>query len=478
MTFADLLSILPEFFLAVMTAVVLLVGVFAPKKPQCAYYLVQISLIIAAMLTVYSFHALGNVTTFSFNHSYVVDHFAVVLKLFVYLISFVAFLYARNYNHERFILNNEFHVLALLSVIGMVALISGYNLLTLYLALELLSLPLYGLVALQRAKMRCVEAAMKYFVVGSLASGMLLYGISILFGVAHSLDLGQIAHAVAQLQGSGNLMLIFALVFIIAGMAFKVGAVPFHMWVPDVYDGSPTSVTLLISAAPKIAGLALFIRILVVGLPGLFAQWQQIILVIAILSIALGNIVAIVQVNIKRLLAYSSIAHMGYMLLGLACGTPAGNSAAIFYVITYSLMSLGAFGMIALMSRAGFEANNIEDYAGLNHRSPWLAFMMLILMFSLAGVPPLVGFIAKLGILNALVEVHLTWVAVVAIIFAIVGAYYYIRVVKVMYFDQPLAAEVIACPRDTKIAITINGLGILLLGIFPGALYGLCQGLF
>ncbi len=478
MTFSDLLPILPELFLTVMVAVVLLAGVFAPRHKQLAYYLVQLSLIIAAILTLYCYSALGNVATFSFNHSYVLDHFAVVLKLFVYLISFVVFLYSRNYNQERHILNNEFHVLALLSTIGMLALISAYNLLTLYLALELLSLPLYALVALQRAKMRCVEAAMKYFVVGGMASGMLLYGISILFGATGSLDLSIIAHAVGQLNGLHNIMLIFALVFIIAGMAFKVGAVPFHMWVPDVYDGAPTSVTLLISAAPKIAGFALFVRILAIGLPGLIGEWQQILLVIALLSIALGNIVAIVQSNIKRMLAYSSISHMGFMLLGLACGNESGNSAAIFYVITYSLMSLGAFGMVTLMSRAGFEANDIEDYAGLNQRSPWLAFMLLILMFSMAGVPPLVGFIAKLAVLNALVGAHLTWVAVLALIFSIIGAYYYIRVVKVMYFDQPLEAELIVCPQDTKLAITVNGIAILLLGIFPGALSTLCQGLF
>ena len=260
-------------------------------------------------------------------------------------------------------------------------------------------------------------------------------------------------------------------------MAFKLGAVPFHMWVPDVYDGAPSSVTILLSAAPKIAGFALFVRILVEGLPDLFNQWQHMLVVVGILSIALGNIVAIVQVNIKRMLAYSSISHMGFTLLGLAAGTEAGNTAAIFYVITYSLMSLGAFGMVVLMSRNGFEANDIEDYAGLNHRSPWLAFMMLLLMFSMAGVPPLVGFIAKLSILNALVGVHLTWVAVIALIFSIVGAYYYIRVIKVMYFDQPMATELITCRRDTKIVMSINGLAMLLLGIFPSILFNLCKGL-
>lgn len=478
MTFVDLIPALPELFLMIMTGVILLSGVFMPGKRNLPYYLVQFSLIIAAILTFYSYAVLGKVTTFAFDHSYVLDRFSIVLKLFVYLIAFIVFLYSRNYNDERRILNNEFHVLALLSIIGMTTLISAYSLLTLYLALELLSLPLYALVAIQRAKMRCVEAAMKYFIVGGLASGMLLYGISILFGVTGSLDLTAISHTIAGANDTHPVMLVFALVFIIAGMAFKLGAVPFHSWVPDVYDGSPTSVTLLISTAPKIAGFALFVRILASGVPELFAQWQQMVLVIALLSIALGNVVAIVQTNIKRMLAYSSIAHIGYLLLGLACGTPAGNGAAIFYVITYSLMSLGAFGMVALMSRAGFEANEIEDFAGLNQRSPWLAFMMMILMFSLAGMPPLVGFIAKLSVLNALVDVHLTWVAIVALIFAVVGAYYYIRVVKVMYFDQPIEAELITCPRDTRVAITVNGVAILLLGIFPSGLFTLCQGLF
>ncbi|MBS0351371.1 MAG: NADH-quinone oxidoreductase subunit NuoN [Proteobacteria bacterium] len=478
MTATDFIPVLPELFLGIMTAVILLVGVFVPKRTQVPYYLAQLSLIIAAALTFYCYHVLGQKPTFSFDHGYVLDSFAVILKFFVYLTTFIVFLYSRNYNHERYIVNTEFHVLALLSVIGMVSLISGYNLLTLYLSLELLSLPLYALVALQRAKMRCVEAAIKYFVVGGLASGMLLYGISILFGFARSLDLAAIAHVVTHSTGSNNIVLMLALVFIIAGMAFKIGAVPFHMWVPDVYDGAPTSVTLLLSAAPKIAGLALFVRILAIGLPGLFTQWQQILIVIALLSLALGNIAAIVQVNIKRMLAYSSIAHMGYILLGLACGTAEGNAAAIFYTITYSLMSIGAFGMIALMSRAGFEANDIEDYAGLNQRSPWLALMMMILMFSLAGVPPLVGFMAKLSVLNALVTVHLTWVAVLTILFSIIGAFYYIRVIKVMYFDQALESDKILFPRDAKIAISFNGIAILLLGIFPSVILAYCQNLF
>ena len=474
----DFLLVLPEVFLAIMSCVILLMGVFSKSIKDLSYYLVQLSLIIGALLTVYLYFGVFKAPVFGLSHTFTVDQLAVILKIFVYITAFFVFIYSRAYNADRHIASNEFHVLGLLSTIGMLVLISSYNLLTLYLGLELLSLPLYALVALQRAKMRCIEAAMKYFVVGGLASGLLLYGISIFFGIAHSLDLTVIAHSVVLLHNQSDLLLIFALVFVIAGMAFKLGAVPFHMWVPDVYDGAPTSVTLLISTAPKIAAFALFVRFLAEGLPGLFVDWQQMLIILGILSVALGNIVAIVQVNIKRLLAYSSIAHMGYVLLALACGSVSGNSAAIFYVLTYSLMSLGAFGMVALLSRTGFEANDIEDFAGLNNRNPWLAFMMLILMFSMAGVPPLVGFIAKLAVLNALIEIHLTTIAIITLIFSIVGAYYYIRIIKVMYFDQPSQSEIITYSRSTQWAMSINGVVVLILGIFPSVLFNLCQKLF
>ncbi len=474
---SELVPLMPELFLALMICVMLLTATFFTSKGYLSYYLAQISLIIAACLTGFAYSLVDNTPVLVFSGTYILDSFAVVLKLFVYLITYVVFLYSRKYNEERHIPATEFYVLALLATLGMLLLISGHNLLTLFLGLELLSLPLYALVALHRSKMRCVEAAMKYFVVGALASAVLLYGFSILFGVTHTLDIGEIAKTISLLGSQYNLMVIFALVFIVAGVAFKLGTVPFHMWVPDVYDGSPTSVTLLISAAPKIATFALFVRLLIEGLPNVFAQWHQLLIVVALLSIALGNVAAIVQANIKRMLAYSSIAHMGYMLLGLACGTAVGKTAAIFYVLTYSLMTLGAFGIVALLSHSSFEANDIEDYAGLNSRNPWLAFMMMLLMFSLAGVPPLVGFIAKLSIFDALIEVHLTWVAAVAVIFSIMGAYYYIRVIKVMYFDQPGEAGLILCPQDSKIAISINGIIVLLLGLFPGLLFHLCQGL-
>ncbi len=474
----DFLLILPETFLVIMSCAILLLGVFAKNFKSLSYYLVQLSLIVGVCLTVCLYYFVFKTRVFGLSHTYTIDSLAIILKIFVYITAFFVFIYSRHYNAERNIASNEFHVLGLLSTIGMLVLISSYNLLTLYLGLELLSLPLYALVALQRAKMRCIEAAMKYFVVGGLASGLLLYGISIFFGMAHSLDITVIAHSLALQHNQSDLMLIFALVFVISGMAFKLGAVPFHMWVPDVYDGAPTSVTLLISTAPKIASVALFVRFLAEGLPGLFTDWQQILFILGILSVALGNIVAIVQVNIKRLLAYSSIAHMGYVLLAFGCGTVSGNAAAIFYVLTYALMSLGAFGMVALLSRTGFEANNIEDFAGLNNRNPWLALMMMILMFSMAGVPPLVGFIGKLAVLNALIEIHYTTLAIVTLIFSIVGAYYYIRVIKVMYFDQPTHAEAITYSRSTQWAMSINGIAVLLLGIFPSGLFTLCQNLF
>ncbi len=467
---------IPEIFVLIMACVTLMVGVFAEKWKNISYYLVQITLVIATWLTwhVYANFDLASVVH-TFHDSFVLDKLAVVLKIFIFLSAFLTFLYSRQYNDERRIPANEFYVLGLLSVLGMMILVSSYNLLTIFLGLELLALPIYAMVALQRGKARCIEAAMKYFVIGAIATGMLLYGMSMIFGATHSLDIAQIAKVISATPGTQSLIFVFGLVFLMAGIAFKLGAAPFHMWVPDVYDGSPSSVTLFISTAPKIAAFGLIIRLLVEALPGLHVQWQEMWIVIALLSMAIGNIVAIAQTNIKRLLAYSSIAHMGYMILGLACGTARGNAAALFYMISYVIMTLGAFGMIILMSKAGFEANEISDFAGLNNRNPWLAFLMLIVMFSMAGIPPLVGFIAKVGVLEALIQVHLVWLAVVAILFAIVGAYYYIRVIRVMYFnDVPVENnEPIRFSGDATIALTLNGIAVLVLGVFPGALFSL-----
>ena len=475
-TLPNFFPAIPEIFVLVMVCVTLMLGLFLEKRfKDLTYYVVQITLIVVTWLSwhVFNQHDFES-TVLTFNNAFVLDKLALVLKLSIYLSAFLTFLYSRQYNEDRHIPANEFYVLGLLSVLGMMILVSGHSLLTIFLGLELLSLPIYAMVALQRGKARCVEAAMKYFVIGSIATGMLLYGMSMIFGATESLDIGKIAQFITQMSMSQSVIFIFGMVFLIAAIAFKLGAAPFHMWVPDVYDGAPSSATLFLATAPKIAAFGLVIRLLVEMMPSLHVQWQEVWIVIAILSMAIGNFVAIVQRSLKRLLAYSSIAHMGYMILGLVCATPRGNAAALFYIISYTIMTLGAFGMIILMSRAGFEANDIKDFAGLNSRNPWLAFLMLIVMFSMAGIPPLVGFIAKVGVLEALIKANLIWLAVIAILFAIVGVYYYIRVIKVMYFeDAPEGTEPVKYSTDINIAMSINSIGVLLLGVFPGAMFAL-----
>ncbi|MCX7120876.1 MAG: NADH-quinone oxidoreductase subunit NuoN [Gammaproteobacteria bacterium] len=474
-----LLPALPEIFLLVMSCTILMIGVFSKKgAPTLSYALSKITLLITAFLVAYAYGALNAASTVAFHNMFILDKLAVVLKIFILIAMVFTFSYSKLYNQNNDIPANEFCVLGLLSTLGMMVLVSGANFVTLFLGLELMSLPIYAMVALVRARERCIEAAMKYFIIGAVASGMLLYGISLFFGATHSLDLTFVATAISAMPADQHLILIFGLVFVIAGVAFKLGAAPFHSWVPDVYDGAPNSVTLLISAAPKLAAFGLAVRFFIDAAPGLHVQWDQVLIVIGLLSIALGNLVAIVQTNIKRLLAYSSIAQMGYMILGLACGTASGESAALFYMVTYALTSLGVFGMIALLSKTGFEANEISDFSGLSQRQPWLALMMLLMMFSLAGIPPLVGFIAKVGILEALIREHSVWLAVVAIIFSIIGAYYYIRIVKVMYFEESNHVEKIECPRSLISAMSVNGLAILLLGIFPSQLYVLCHSVF
>jgi NADH-quinone oxidoreductase subunit N len=362
--------------------------------------------------------------------------------------------------------------------------VSANNLLMLYLGLELLSLCLYALVAFSRDDGNASEAAMKYFVLGAIASGMLLYGMSILYGLSGSLQISEIAHAViATTTGQGadnaqNIGMVFALVFIVVALAFKLGAVPFHMWMPDVYHGSPTAVTALIGTAPKLAGFAMIMRLMVEALGGLQADWQQMVIVLSVLSLAVGNIIAIAQSNIKRMLAYSTISHVGFILLGILAGTAEGYSSAMFYTITYAMMSLGGFGVIMLMARQGFEADNITDLAGLNQRSPWFAFIMMILMLSMAGVPPTVGFWAKLAVLTAVVDVDLVWMAVIAVFFSIIGIFYYLRIIKIMYFDDAVETQPLVCGRDMQIALSTNGLAILALGLYPAALMSLCVAVF
>jgi len=467
---------MPEIFILVMACVVLLVGLFTKnKESNLTYILAQLTLIGAVILT---FRLYSEPKLLTFHGSFILDPLSSVLKLFIYLTTFTAFLYSRSYIRSRNISNNEYYVLGLFATLGMMVMVSSHSFLVLYLGLELLSLPLYALIAIRREVSITSEAAMKYFVMGSIASGMLLYGFSMLYGATGTLDITTIAQVTAGFSAENNLILAFGLVFVVVGLAFKLGAAPFHMWVPDVYQGSPTSVTIFLSSGPKIAVLGILIRILIEALPSMHMQWQQLLIMVAILSIGLGNVVAIAQSNIKRMLAYSSIAHAGYMLLGVLSASPSGYASSVFYMITYSLMSIGAFGMVVLMSKMGFEAEKIEDFKGLNARSPWLAFMFLIIMFSMAGLPPTVGFFAKVGVFEALIGSNLIWLAAVALLFSIIGAFYYIRIVKVMYFDNADEVALINIPKDMQLAISINGLLLLLLGLFPSSLIRVCHQLF
>jgi NADH-quinone oxidoreductase subunit N len=426
----------------------------------------------ASLLTI-NLHTGESVLTFS--GTFISDTMADVLKIFIYLVTGVVFIYARGYLQDRNMFKGEFYVLGLFGVLGMMVMVSAHNFLTIYLGLELLSLCLYALVAMHRDSQDASEAAMKYFVLGALASGMLLYGMSLLYGVTGTLDIAQFRTNISQIGDPNQVVLVLGLVLVIVGLAFKLGAVPFHMWIPDIYHGAPTAVTLFIGSAPKIAAFAMIMRLLVDGLGSIHAQWQDILIIMAVLSMGIGNIIAIAQSNIKRMLAYSTISHVGFILLGILAGSKAGYSASMFYTIVYAIMSMGGFGMVLLMSRTGFEADKLDDYKGLNERSPWFAFMMLILMFSMAGVPPTVGFYAKLSVLQAVVGADLTWLAVVAIIFSIIGAFYYLRIIKLMYFDKPEDTSPITSNPEMRILLSANGLGVLALGIFPSSLLALCM---
>lgn len=464
---------LPEIFLVCMTCVVLLADLFFGQKTKLiTYSLAQLSLLATLGLVIWLF---SYPVTITFSKSFIWDPIAGLIKVFILLITVFAFVYARNYIEERKIPVGEYYILGLFSVLGMMILVSAYSFLTLYLGVELFSLPLYAMVAIQRDSATGTEAAMKYFVTGSLASAMLLYGMSVIYGGLHSISIQEVALLINATPSLQQLIVIFGLVFLIAGVAFKLGGAPFHMWIPDVYQGAPTSVTLFVGSAPKIAVLAMAFRLFADSFAHMNFQWQQIFIVIAILSIAIGNLVAIVQSNIKRMLSYSAIAHIGYMLLGLLAATRIGYSAALFYIIAYAIMSTGAFGILVVLSKSGIEVENINDLRGLNARNPWLAFMMLLLMFSMAGIPPTVGFFAKLGVLDALIRGHMVWLATLALVFAIVGAYYYLNVVKVMYFEEPAEKSSISTPLDSQIAISINGLVVLFLGVFPGVLLNFCR---
>lgn len=479
----DLLPAVPEILVLVMACVVLMVEAYDPRsrsasgtgeggEPRVAgYVLTLLTLLAAAGVTAFTG---GGDTAYTFNGMFVDDAMADLLKFMTYLAGIAAAIYSRQYLSDRRLMRGEYFALLLFAVLGMMVMISASNFLTLYLGLELLSLSLYAMVALQRDSAQAVEAAMKYFVLGALASGLLLYGMSMLYGLTGTLDLARMTE-VLDAGVENKVVLAFGLVFLVAGLGFKLGAAPFHMWVPDIYHGAPTAVTLFIGSAPKLAAFAFVMRLLADGLQPAHGDWQQMLAVMAVLSLAIGNLAAIMQTNIKRMLAYSTISHMGFLLLGVLTGDFSGYTSALYYVITYVIMSLGAFGLVVQLSHAGYEAENLNDYKGLNTRAPWLAALMGILMLSMAGLPPFVGFYAKLTVLQALVGTGWTWLAVVAVLFSLIGAYYYLRVVKLMYFDGPHGQEQAAAPAgDARLLLSVNGLGVLLLGILPQPLMALC----
>ncbi|MDE2310809.1 MAG: NADH-quinone oxidoreductase subunit NuoN, partial [Betaproteobacteria bacterium] len=435
------------------------------------YMLVQLTLLGCSLILVGTHE---NRVIYAFHNMFVDDLMSDVLKLLTCLALSMMLAYSRLYLTARGLFTGEFMVLVLFAMLGMMVMISANHFVTLYLGLELLSLSLYTLVAMQRDSATAIEAAMKYFVLGALASSLLLYGMSMLYGATGTLELGALTQAIQSGAADRNLQ-IFGLVFVVCGLAFKLGVVPFHMWVPDVYQGAPTAITMLIGSAPKLAAFAFVTRILVEGLQPLMPHWSAMLVILAIASIVLGNVTAIAQTNIKRMLAYSTISHMGFLLLGILSGSIEGYGASMFYAVVYALMSLGAFGMIMLLSRAdGFEADTINDFKGLSRRSPWFAFIMLLLMFSMAGVPPTVGFYAKFWVFSAAVNSgHIPLVAI-AVLFSVIGAFFYLRIVKLMYFDAPESHAAISIQPDTGILISFNGLAVLLLGILPGKLMAVC----
>jgi len=463
----------PEIFLLVMVCVILVADLFVSDDNRVVTWtLAQLSLAGAFAIT---YLTMTGGPVYAFSGMFVDDLMSDMLKLLTFIGVMVMLVYARPYLEARGLFRGEFIAMALFATLGMMIMISANHLLTLYLGLELLSLSLYAMVALQRDSATATEAAMKYFVLGALASGMLLYGMSMLYGATGTLEITRIGDAIMGLKAR-DFVLVFALVFIVAGLGFKLGAVPFHMWVPDVYQGAPTAVTLFIGSAPKLAAFAFIMRLLVQGLGAeqLVVEWQQMLIVMAVLSLAIGNVTAIAQTNLKRMLAYSTIGHMGFLLLGILSGDLNGYGAGMFYVVVYVLMNLGSFGMIMLLSRAGFEAENLEDFKGLNARNPWYAFIMLLLMFSMAGIPPTVGFYAKLTVLQAVINAGFVWLAVTAVVFSLIGAFYYLRLVKLMYFDAPVDTATISPRSDVRLLMSANGLAMLIFGILPGPLMNLC----
>ena len=471
LTWSSLAPAVPEISVAVAVCLILLVDVFAgPRGRGLTPTLTLLALAVCAGLTV----RYGHVTQRSvlFAGMYVADELGFVLKLAAFLLVAVALLYSRTYLENRSLLRGEYYVLALTALLGIFVLVSAGSLLTVYLGVELLALSVYAMVAFDRDSGISAESAMKYFVLGAIASGALLYGMSLIYGLTGTLDLGEIA---ARLRAPNSAGVILGLTFIVVAVAFKLGAVPFHMWLPDVYEGAPTSVTLFIGTAPKIAYFALTLRLLAHGLAGTATEWVRMLSALAVLTLVVGNVVAIVQSNLKRMLAYSTIANVGFIVLGFVAGTPDGYAAALYYTLAYVLVALGSFGVILLAASKGFEADRLDDYKGLHQRDPLLALTMMVLMFSTAGVPPFIGFWAKLRIFQALWETDHLWMVVIAAAMSVVGAYYYLRVIKLMYFDEPPPALPGTVPAaGVRLALGLNAAAVLLLGLLPGPLLDLC----
>lgn len=477
----DLYPAAPEIFLLLMSFVVLFADlIFGATQRRLAGRLTLLTLMGCAVITMFT---TDGQTSLTFSNMFVDDLLADFLKMMTYIAVAVMLVYGRQYLADRKLDKGEFYLLVLYATLGMMVMISAASFLTLYLGLELMSLSLYALVAIDRDSPRATEAAMKYFVLGAMASGLLLYGMSMIYGATGNLEIGGIAQALFQGQADKTI-LVFGLVFIVAGIAFKLGVVPFHMWIPDVYHGAPTVVTLFIGSAPKLAAYAMALRLLVYGLFSLANEWQTMLLIMAVLSIGLGNLAAIAQTNIKRMLAYSAISHMGFMLLALMAGVVGAEvdpftavnaySSALYYTVAYVLMSLASFGMILLLSRAGYEAENLDDFKGLNQRSPWFAAIMLVTMLSMAGIPFFIGFFAKFAVVLAAVKAGHTVVAVIAVMFSLVGAFYYLRVVKLMYFDDPVDAAPITAPIEMKALLSLNGIAVAFFGLFPDAIMTVC----
>jgi NADH-quinone oxidoreductase subunit N len=473
----DLFISLPEIVMLSMAMVILILDLFLNKNNRIIIYGLTQATLLAAAYLVLSLNAFA--IDVAYSGMFISDPISDVLKLATLIGAMIMLVYTRHYMVVRNLFSGEYYALLLFATVGMMVMISGYNLMTIYVGLELLSLCVYAMVALDRDNAKATEAAMKYFVLGALASGMLLYGMSMVYGITASLDIATIATRLREAHEHNpgiinNPVLALGLVFIVSGLAFKFGAVPFHMWVPDVYQGSPTSITMLIASIPKFAGFAMALRLLVFGLYLLIGDWQDMLLIMAIFSIAIGNITAIAQTNLKRMLAYSTISHIGFLLLGIMSGTLNGFASSMFYICAYVLMTLAGFGMILLLSRKGHEAEELDDLKGLNKRSPWAAFLMLITMFSMAGVPPTIGFYAKFTVLQAALHEGFVWVVVFAVLMAAIGAFYYLRVIKLMYFDEPTDTAAITAPLDMKMVLSLNALALLVIGLMPQGLLELC----